>query len=109
MFTQQGELMMVDFRPGHFPYDDEIIQTFFPNRQVLQDNQTYWFGVICSMSEWEAFMTFAEESVRQDENPIGTSDALEAIGVFRSEHNVFKGRVATSPFKRPMDWGRIVA
>ncbi len=110
MFTQLGELISVDFRPGWFPFDEQVIGTFFPNRMVLQSqDDKLWYGVTCTTQEWEEFMEFAQTAIRADQDLIGTTDALQLIEDFTARYAEFLSAMTKSPLKRPDEWARMVA
>ncbi len=110
IFKVMGDLIKVDFEPGYFPVDNDILATFFPDREVyVSEDRERWTGVVCSMQEWEQFMQFAEHAVRVDPNLAGNESALEIIRHFESDYQAFQRALVTGSFKTPMDWMRLVA
>ncbi len=55
-FTLVGDMIKVDFWPGHFEADPDIIHTFFPGRVATLDEAGNWTGITCMPEEWEDFV-----------------------------------------------------
>lgn len=105
-----GSLIKVDFAPGYFPVDNDILSIFFPEREIrLTEDRERWVGVVCSMQEWEEFMRFAEHAVKIDPNLSGNEGALQILQYLESSYQNFQREMVTGSFKTPMQWNRLVA
>ncbi len=109
-FAQQGDMIVVDFYPGRFAADPEVIRAFFPGRvaRLTEDNR-FWVGITCTPEEWQDFISFARHAVENDPDPTRTRDTLSIIGLFEEAYAIFRRRVETSPFKSPDELGQLVA
>ncbi len=108
-FTISGDMITVDFFPGHFEADPDIIHTFFPGRVATLDEAGQWTGITCMPSEWEDFVNFAEYAVKQDGDLTGTEATLKLIALWKEAYEYFQRSVIKGPFKSPQQFGAMVA
>ncbi len=108
-FTLVGDMIKVDFFPGHFEADPDIIHTFFPGRVADLNEAGNWTGITCKPEEWEDFVHFAEYAVRQDPDPVGTAATLRLLTLWKEAYEYFQRSVMKGPFKSPQQFGAMVA
>ena len=97
-------------RPGSFPYDRQVVEQFFPGREVtLSFDRMRLFGVTCAPDEWEAFINFAEYAITADTGLTETKEALALIRKMQLEYKSFRSLLILGPIKSPEQWGKLVA
>ncbi len=103
-----GDLIVVNWAPGSFPYDASVASEYFPGRDVVisKDGQR-WFGVTCSPAEWEEFIGVARDAIRADPNPVGTTRALALVGRLEADYREYKANVVREPWSNPFTSGRM--
>ncbi len=110
-FTIAGDMITVDFFPGDFEADPDIIHTFLPGRVATLSETGRWTGITCKPEEWQDFIGFAEYAVRQSAatEPAGVTETLRLIGLWKQAYEIFRRAVTKGPFKSPEQIGALVA
>ncbi len=105
-----GDLMIVNWAPGSFPYDPLVAGEYFPNRDlVISTDEERWYGVTCTPAEWEEFIGVARDALNDDPNPVGTTRALALVERLEAAYLEYQTDTPIGPWRTPWTTGRLAA